>query len=95
MRVEQHFLARFLHLYLYLQQGAVIMKKENLLKKLAKLETINDQLSAEIHYLEKITRALGFAEGLKTLKAAALEMLAADQKRGVKKEDGANPPLSS
>lgn len=71
------------------------MKRQNLLKKLAKLESINDQLSAEIHYLEKLTRALGFAEGLKTLKAAALEMLETDQKKGLKKEGGANPPLSN
>ena len=71
------------------------MKKQNLLKKLAKLETINDQLSAEIHYLEKLTRALGFAEGLKTLKSAALEMIEADKKKKVKKGDGANPPLSN
>lgn len=71
------------------------MKRQNLLKKLAKLESINDQLSAEIHYLEKLTRALGFSEGLKTLKAAALEMLEADKKNKSRKEDGANPPLSN
>lgn len=68
------------------------MKHRDLLKKIAKLETINDQLSAEINYLERLTRALGFADGLKTLKAAAIEMLEADQKKGVKKEGGANPP---
>jgi len=71
------------------------MKHKDLLKKLAKLETVNDQLAAEIHYLERLTRALGFAEGLKTLKAAAIEMLEAEHKKGVKTEDGANPPLSS
>jgi hypothetical protein len=71
------------------------MKDKILLKKLAKLETVNDQLSAEIQYLERLTRALGFAEGLKTLKAAAIEMLEAEQKREAKTEDGANPPLSS
>jgi hypothetical protein len=71
------------------------MKKQDLLKKIAKLESINDQLSAEIHYLERLTKALGFIEGLKTLKAAALEMLEADQKKGLKKEGGANPPLSN
>lgn len=70
------------------------MKDRNLIKKIAKLETINDQLAAEIQYLEKLTRALGFAEGLKTLKEAALEMLEADKKK-VKSEDEANPPLSS
>lgn len=57
------------------------MKDQNLLKKIAKLETVNDQLSAELHYLEKLTRSLGFAEGLKTLKAAALDMLESDQKK--------------
>ena len=71
------------------------MKYKILMNKLAKLETVNDQLAAEIHYLERLTRALGFAEGLKTLKAAAIEMLEAEQKKGAKSEDEANPPLSS
>ena len=71
------------------------MKDKILLKKLAKLETQNDQLLAEISYLEKLTRALGFADGLKTLKAAAIEMLEIEQKKGVKSEDEANPPLSN
>ena len=70
-------------------------KNKDLLKKIAKLETMNDQLAAEIHYLEQLTRALGFAEGLKTLKAAALEMLESENKRDVTSEDEANPPLSS
>ena len=65
-------------------------KHKDLLKKIAKLETINDQLSAEINYLEKLTRALGFAEGLKTLKTAALEMLESDSKPDVKSEGEAN-----
>lgn len=71
------------------------MKHKDLLKKLAKLETVNDQLAAEIHYLEKLTRALGFAEGLKTLKAAAVEMLEAEAKKGTKSEDGPTPPRSN
>lgn len=57
------------------------MKNPALSKKLAKLETINDQLAAEISYLDQLARSLGFAEGLKTLKSAALEMLDSDQKR--------------
>lgn len=57
------------------------MKHKDLLKKIAKLETINDQLTAELHYLEKLTKAIGFADGLKTLKAAALDMLQAEQKK--------------
>ena len=71
------------------------MKHRELLKKIAKLESINDQIASELNYLEKLARALGFAEGLKTLKEAALEMLETDQKKGSKSEDEANPPLSS
>jgi len=57
------------------------MANQEMLKKLAKLETINDQLAAEISYLDQLSRSLGFAEGLKTLKSAALEMLASDGKK--------------
>jgi hypothetical protein len=69
------------------------MKSKDLLKKIAKLETVNDQLAAELNYLEKLARALGFAEGLKTLKAAAVEMLETDQDKEVRAEgnDGKNP----
>jgi hypothetical protein len=62
------------------------MKYADLLKKIAKLETVNDQLTAELHYLEQLSKALGFQDGLKTLKAAALEMLAADKKKAPKTE---------
>lgn len=71
------------------------MKNRDFLQKIAKLETINDQLSAELNYLERLTRALGFADGLKTLKAAATEMLEIDQKKKIKKEGKANPPPSN
>ena len=57
------------------------MKNQDLLNKIAKLESINDQLASELRYLEKLAKSLGFAEGLKTLKAAALEMLEADKKK--------------
>lgn len=87
-------MARFLHL-IFMQPLEAIMKNTDLFKKIAKLETVNDQLSAEINYLESLTRALGFAEGLKTLKEAALEMIESDNKRKVKSEDGANPPQSN
>lgn len=63
------------------------MKNKDLLKKVAKLESMNDQLAAELNYLEHLARALGFAEGLKTLKAAALEMLETDYDKEVKTEN--------
>lgn len=70
------------------------MKQKDLLKRIAKLETVNDQLAAEIQYLEKLTRALGFAQGLKTLKEAALEMLSSDSgiPHKTKPKEGPNPP---
>ena len=71
------------------------MKEKELLRKIAKLETMNDQLLAEFQYLEQLTRALGFADGLKTLKAAAVEMLEADSKKELKKKGGSNPPRSN
>ena len=76
-------MARLLHL-IWAREQEKSIKQTDLVKKLAKLETINDQLAAELHYLDKLARALGFAEGLKTLKSAALEMLETDQK----KQDG-------
>ena len=36
------------------------MEKKELIKKLAQLETINDQLVAELEYLDILTKQLGF-----------------------------------
>ncbi|MES2345694.1 MAG: hypothetical protein V4494_07150 [Chlamydiota bacterium] len=55
------------------------MNKEQLLKKLSELESINDQLSAEIRYLDTLLKQLGFQKGLTTLKAAAKELLEQDK----------------
>lgn len=44
-------------------------------KKLAELESINDQLSAEIKYLDQLLKQVGFEDGLKTLKSAAQELI--------------------
>jgi len=68
------------------------MKQKEMADKLAKLESINDQLVAEIRYLDRLVRALGFDEGLKTLKAAALELLEAEQKT-ITREDEQDPTL--
>jgi transposase len=51
------------------------MHEDQLKQRIAKLESANDQLSAEIRFLDEISRKLGFEHGLKTLKAAALELL--------------------
>ena len=57
------------------------MNKNDLEKKIAKLESVNDQLISELNYLETLTKELGFAQGLKTLKEAAKEMIAVDRKK--------------
>lgn len=54
-------------------------REEELKRRISELESINDQLTAEIRYLDKILRELGFEEGLTTLKWAALEMLEQDK----------------
>ena len=39
------------------------------------LEFVNDQLAAEISYVDEVLREIGFADGLKTVKAAAQEII--------------------
>lgn len=71
------------------------MKQKDLLKKLAKMESINDQLISEIRYLDELARKLGFSDGLKTFKSAAEELIEMEEEMGdIISEDEANPPLS-
>ena len=51
------------------------MEKEEMLRRISELESLNDQLQAEIHYLDTLLRKIGFEEGLKTLKFAAQELI--------------------
>lgn len=62
------------------------MSKENLLKRISELESINDQLQTEIRYLDQLLREVGFEEGLETLKFAAKEMLEQDKNQGYEEE---------
>lgn len=53
------------------------MKKKtdtDIQKKLAKLEFINDQLVAELAYIDQLMRQVGFSEGLDSLKSTAKEL---------------------
>ncbi|MBS0614942.1 MAG: hypothetical protein JSR58_00120 [Verrucomicrobia bacterium] len=52
-----------------------IMDSNELSRKVAELETINDQLQAELKYLDTLLRQAGFEEGLTTLKSAAQELI--------------------
>jgi hypothetical protein len=51
------------------------MTKLQLLKKIAYLESINDQLSTEVSYVDHLMRLLGFSDGLVSVKATASEIL--------------------
>lgn len=63
------------------------MTKAELNKQIAGLELLNDQLIAEIAYVDKLMREIGFTDGLKTIKATAEEMHAHGEEYF---EDGAN-----
>lgn len=58
------------------------MTKAQLLKKIALLESVNDQLSTEVSYVDNLMKSVGFAHGLSTVKATAEEMIL----RGIKLE---------
>jgi hypothetical protein len=62
------------------------MTKEQLLKKISELESINDQLQTEIRYLDQLLREVGFEDGLKTLKFAAREMIEQEKNQDYKEE---------
>jgi hypothetical protein len=64
-----------------------IMNENELIKKIARLESMNDQLVSELRYLDTISRELGFQEGLKTLKAAARELLEEQQNEEFNQDD--------
>lgn len=49
--------------------------KPELLKKLAELESVNDQLQAELRTLDVLMKEVGFSEGIATLKKAASEII--------------------
>ncbi|MCH9811749.1 hypothetical protein K0U07_03185 [bacterium] len=51
------------------------MDNEKYEKKIAQLESLNDQLQAEFSNLDLVLKKLGFEKGILTLKEAAKEML--------------------
>ena len=53
-------------------------KEQALERRISELESINDQLTAELRYLDQLLKEVGFDEGLITLKAAAIELLQQD-----------------
>jgi hypothetical protein len=62
------------------------MEKKQMLKRISELETLNDQLVAELNYLDRFLKEVGFENGLITLKMAAQELLEEEQPRDEKAE---------
>ncbi len=53
--------------------------EDQLKKRISELESMNDQLLAELRYLDGLLKEVGFEEGLATLKSAAIELLEQDE----------------
>lgn len=51
------------------------MNKAQLQQKIARLEFINDQLEAELMYVDNLLKSVGFPRGLASAKEVALELL--------------------
>jgi hypothetical protein len=51
------------------------MTKTQLLKEIAKLESINDQLQTEVEQVDQLMRLLGFSDGLASVKRSAREII--------------------
>lgn len=46
-----------------------------ILNKIAILESINDHLHSELTYFDELLKAVGFEEGISSVKSAAAELL--------------------
>ncbi|NGX39891.1 MAG: hypothetical protein KR126chlam1_01228 [Chlamydiae bacterium] len=55
---------------------------EEMKRRISELESINDQLTAELRYLDDLLKEVGFEEGLSTLKYAAIELIEEDREEG-------------
>jgi hypothetical protein len=64
------------------------MENIDLHEQIAKLEFQNDQLLAELEYVDTLLRAVGFSEGLDSVKAAAQELARFEQSQDERFEDG-------
>lgn len=58
------------------------MTKKELMRKIAILESVNDQLITELENIDQLMRLVGFAYGIETIKATAEEIVKLAQERG-------------
>ena len=65
------------------------MNNNELIKRIAQLESLNDQLLSELQFLDCLSRELGFPEGLTSLKSTAKELL---KEQEIQSEEEEEPP---
>ncbi len=70
-----------------LGRGGFSMHMKKVLEKIAYLEFVNDQLSTELQYVDKLLRAVGFTDGLTTVKQAAKELFDEEKQKAAHGED--------
>lgn len=51
------------------------MNKAQLLQKIARLESLHDQLESEIIYVDNLLKSVGFPSGIASAKEVAIELL--------------------
>lgn len=55
------------------------MEEKDIIKRIAQLEFIHDQLSAEILDLDRLLRSVGFPEGIRSAREVAREIIEAEE----------------
>jgi hypothetical protein len=68
------------------------MTKDQLKKKIAQLESMNDQLETEFYYLDDLLKSIGFPRGLTSAKEVAIEIL---EQSNVKEESKAENEIEN
>ncbi len=61
---------------------------QKLLDRIAQLEFQNDQLTAELEYVDQLLRSVGFTDGLQSVKAAAQELAEHERREDFRFEEG-------
>lgn len=51
------------------------MNKSQLQQKIARLESVHDQLESELTYVDNLLKSVGFPHGLASAKEVAIELL--------------------
>ncbi len=64
------------------------MHMKKILEKIAYLEFVNDQLTTELQYVDRLLKSVGFTDGLTTVKQAAKELF--EEEKAATREE--SPP---